>query len=304
METIVYLYDSTGAPIGFRYRTPDYAEEVWDDYYYEKNMQGDIVRVYNSEGVKLVSYVYTAWGEITSTTYHNSGANTTVTNNPFTYRGYYYDRDLGLYYLQSRYYDSKVCRFISPDTYISTGQGIIGYNMYSYCENNPVIRADYTGRLWRIVLIMAIAVVTIVALTSCDTNYDEVPNKSAEEIYDNNTTIFTPSDFNDPDQSIAVSINLNDIHGLSRDNEKIKEYTNTLADGIENEYSEIFESNEINRVQLYSEIKLHLVCWDLGILTKHANPADVNIYSNGDVKDKREFVNKLAFWLYGGEYNE
>ena len=48
----------------FRYRTPSYAEDVWDDYYYEKNMQGDIVRVYNSDGVSLVSYVYTAWGEI------------------------------------------------------------------------------------------------------------------------------------------------------------------------------------------------------------------------------------------------
>ena len=108
MKTIVYLYDSTGTPIGFRYRTPSYAKDVWDDYYYEKNMQGDIVRVYNSEGVSLVSYVYTAWGDRASTTYHHGGANTTVTNNPFTYRGYYYDRDLDLYYLQSRYYDSKV----------------------------------------------------------------------------------------------------------------------------------------------------------------------------------------------------
>ena len=155
LETIVYLYDSTGAPIGFRYRTPSYAENVWDDYYYEKNMQGDIVRVYNSEGVKLVSYVYTAWGDRASTTYHNGGANTTVTNNPFTYRGYYYDRDLDLYYLQSRYYDSKICRFISPDhssVVLATPMALTDKNLYAYCDNNPVTRADHDGEFWNYVI--------------------------------------------------------------------------------------------------------------------------------------------------------
>ena len=123
-------------------------------------MQGDIVRVYNSDGVSLVSYVYTAWGERTSTTYHHGGANTTVTNNPFTYRGYYYDKDLDLYYLQSRYYDSKVCRFISPDTYISTGQGIIGHNMYAYCNNNPVNYVDHTGNFpWLVVAILVLPMI-------------------------------------------------------------------------------------------------------------------------------------------------
>ncbi len=119
---------------------------MWDDYYYEKNMQGDIVRVYNSDGVSLVSYVYTAWGEITSTTYHNSGANTTVTNNPFRYRGYYYDRDLGLYCTSTRYYDSNIGRWISPDSVMSgVGGDISGYNLYAYCFNNPVNMVDHSG---------------------------------------------------------------------------------------------------------------------------------------------------------------
>ena len=204
MKTIVYLYDSTGAPIGFRYRTPSYAEDVWDDYYYEKNMQGDIVRVYNSDGVSLVSYVYTAWGERTSTTYHHGGANTTVTNNPFTYRGYYYDKDLDLYYLQSRYYDSKVCRFISPDTYISTGQGIIGHNMYAYCNNNPVNYVDHTGEFpWLVAVLVSIVsaayVITVSEIISDldkDDEFSEALYKSDPEVTgrSNHKAIYAESD--------------------------------------------------------------------------------------------------------------
>ncbi len=172
LKTIVYLYDSIGAPIGFRYRTPSYAEDVWDDYYYEKNMQGDIVRVYNSDGVSLVSYVYTAWGEITSTTYHNSGANTTVTNNPFRYRGYYYDRDLGLYCTSTRYYDSNIGRWISPDSVMSgVGGDISGYNLYAYCFNNPVMYSDHTGcwPSWVEKVAIAVAIVAVVATVAAIT---------------------------------------------------------------------------------------------------------------------------------------
>ena len=108
-------------------------------YYYEKNLQGDVVAVYNSSGTKLISYAYSAWGE-TTTTYHNGGASTTAINNPYTYRGYYYDKDLGLYYLQSRYYDANICRFINPDKFVSTGQGLTGYNMFAYCGKLHIIK--------------------------------------------------------------------------------------------------------------------------------------------------------------------
>ena len=65
--------------------------------------------------------------------------------NPIRYRGYYYDNETGLYYLQSRYYDSAIGRFVNADTYISTGQGFIGYNMFAYCNNNPVDGIDPCG---------------------------------------------------------------------------------------------------------------------------------------------------------------
>ena len=142
---VVYVYDVNGAPIGMNYRNSSYAANTWDVYWFEKNLQGDVVAVYDDDGTKLVSYKYDAWGNFT-TQYHNNGLTSTARYNPFTYRGYYYDTDLGLYYLNSRYYDSVVGRFINADGAISdVGGDIRGYNMYSYCFNNPVNMTDPDG---------------------------------------------------------------------------------------------------------------------------------------------------------------
>ena len=119
-----------------------YVANTWDTYFYEKNLQGDIIAVYDANGVKKISYVYNAWGA-TTTTYHNGASSSTVSN-AFTYRGYYYDKDLGLYYLMSRYYDANVCRFINADGQLNT-TSLLGYNLFAYCENNPVVRIDPNG---------------------------------------------------------------------------------------------------------------------------------------------------------------
>ena len=179
--TIVYLYDTNGSPVGFKYRTPSYAEDAWDEYFYEKNLQGDIVAIYNASGTKLISYTYDAWGNFT-TSYHNGGASTTATNNPYTYRGYYYDSDLELYYLQSRYYDSNTCRFINADGYVSTGQGILGYNMFAYCGNNPVMRVDPNGEGWISFVVLVIVVIIVTATTtSCSS---ATQNSTREDLTD------------------------------------------------------------------------------------------------------------------------
>ncbi len=65
--------------------------------------------------------------------------------NPLRYRGYVYDRETGLYYLQSRYYNPEIGRFINADSYAATGQGALGNNMFAYCNNNPVNMYDNTG---------------------------------------------------------------------------------------------------------------------------------------------------------------
>ena len=144
-KLLVYLYDVSGSPIGMRYRTSSYEAEIFDMFWFEKNLQGDIVAVYNSSGLKLASYTYDAWGNHT-VSYSNNGSSTSVKYNPFRYRGYYYDTDLQMYYLQSRYYDSKICRFINADSYISTGYGVLGYNMFAYCNNSPICYSDPEGK--------------------------------------------------------------------------------------------------------------------------------------------------------------
>ena len=126
----VYLYDVNGSPVGMQYHAATAGEYDWQVFWYEKNLQGDVVAVYSDSGVKLVSYNYDAWGNFT-TTYHNGGASTKVVDNPFTYRGYYYERDLNLYYLGTRYYDSKICRFINADKVMSGANGELnGANLY------------------------------------------------------------------------------------------------------------------------------------------------------------------------------
>ena len=65
--------------------------------------------------------------------------------NPIRYRGYYYDTESGLYYLNSRYYDPVTGRFINADGYVSTGQNVTDFNMFAYCKNNPIAYADATG---------------------------------------------------------------------------------------------------------------------------------------------------------------
>lgn len=142
--SVMYIYDADGSPIGMQYRASSYAENVFDYYLFEKNLQGDIVAVYGSDGTKYLEYFYDAWGNF-QIGYHNAGNLTPAALNPFTYRGYYYDSDLNLYYLNSRYYDQNIRRFINADSYVSTGQGILGNNMYAYCNNSPVNYVDFEG---------------------------------------------------------------------------------------------------------------------------------------------------------------
>ena len=134
-NTLDFFYDAMGTAYAVKYNGTL--------YYYITNLQGDILHIVNTSGTPVVSYTYSPYGKVLSTT--GTLASTLGVDNPLRYRGYYYDTDSGLYYLQSRYYDPELCRFINADSYTSTGQGIIGCNMFVYCLNNPINRVDIQG---------------------------------------------------------------------------------------------------------------------------------------------------------------
>ena len=138
-ELIRYLFDENGNRFGLEWKGTK--------YYYVFNGQGDVIGITDPRNRLAVSYTYDAWGKLLSTGGDNPAL---AAANPIRYRGYYYDTETGLYYIQRRYYDPEVGRWISPEPNVDVGEfdvgaGLIGYNVYGYCANNPINMIDITG---------------------------------------------------------------------------------------------------------------------------------------------------------------
>ena len=130
----IYLYDETGM-IGVMCNSIV--------YYYLRNLQGDVIAIYDASGEKKVEYAYDAWGNCTIVYAEDLAF---ANANPIRYRGYYFDRETGLYYLNARYYSPEWRRFISPDdTEYLDPETPNGLNLYAYCGNDPVNYADPSG---------------------------------------------------------------------------------------------------------------------------------------------------------------
>ena len=129
------VYDASGLPYAC----------VYDGsrFYYVLNQQGDVIRIVGYLGATLCEYQYDAWGNVLAIT--GIYKDTIGKINPIRYRGYYYDAETGFYYLQSRYYDPSIGRFINADSFASTGQDFLGCNMLAYCLNNPTRYVDING---------------------------------------------------------------------------------------------------------------------------------------------------------------
>ncbi len=149
LDYIYFFYDASGSPVGMNY--------LGYNYYYKKNLQGDIIEIWGTEDGtdnhtfrRLVEYTYDAWGNILQMNDTTDGWFKVGTANPFRYRGYYYDNESGFYYLQSRYYDPATGRFLNADMmeYIGLSGTTLGYNAFLYCENGAIARIDYTGYYW------------------------------------------------------------------------------------------------------------------------------------------------------------
>ena len=144
-KTLEFVYDDGSQPFAMIYNDGSTSTL----YYYVLNAQGDVIALLNANGTLAASYNYGAWGNYS--VHGADGKKTTDATfighiNPLRYRGYYYDRETRLYYLQSRYYDFANCRFINADTFATTdANGFLSANMFAYCENNPVGNSDPNG---------------------------------------------------------------------------------------------------------------------------------------------------------------
>lgn len=143
-STLFFYYDNNGTPTAFK--------NNGIMYYYVKNLQGDVIKILKQDGTVAATYTYDAWGKILSV---KDGSNVNVPSsngfhvanlNPYRYRGYLYDTETGLYYLQTRYYDPVVGRFLNADDMQFIIQySVLSANLYTYCRNNSITNIDIRG---------------------------------------------------------------------------------------------------------------------------------------------------------------
>ena len=144
-HNVAFMYDENGEAFGFNYNG--------NDYYYVRNAQNDVIFISNSDNIGVVMYQYDAWGNMTAC-YDTSDDGMLSIVNPYAYRGYFYEFETNTYFLKSRYYNPELCRFISADdsdTLFYTPDDVTDKNLFAYCDNNPVVRADSDGDVWHII---------------------------------------------------------------------------------------------------------------------------------------------------------
>lgn len=166
--TVVPLYDSSGEAIGFSVKKvggrPASVSTEPAVYTYVKNLQGDVIRILDKTGKIVVSYTYNPWGVPTVT-----GDTELAALNPCSYRGYDYDEETGYYYLQSRYYDPEVGRFLNTDEveYLDTSGQLTSCNLFVYCNNSPIGATDPDGHFAIYILGASIVLSPAIIIAAC-----------------------------------------------------------------------------------------------------------------------------------------
>ncbi|WP_162849745.1 RHS repeat-associated core domain-containing protein [Anaeroplasma bactoclasticum] len=159
----------------------------------------------DDNGTLLSKFDYDSFGNIINQT------GTIISN--FRYKGYYYDTDIELYYLKSRFYNPVLLRFITPDSieYLDSSS-IIGLNLYAYCGNDPINRVDENGNWWILAFIIAVAVVATIN-DVCKLVAGKVKATSTG----GNVQIVNSSEIHTPWVRLGYSFYLNHINPDTRD---------------------------------------------------------------------------------------
>ena len=268
-------------------------EGDWQDsiYYFDKNTLGDIIAIRDESGDIVARYVYDAWGN--HTVYNEYGgidySATSIGNiNPFRYRGYYYDNETGFYYLQTRYYDPTICRFINADNYelvAELSQTVGQLNLYAYANNNPIMLTDETGEgIWSVIGIM----LTVLIFATSDSKM--TPKQSSIAIADININGANPNG------KIQVNIDNNaieirDSYKITEDYDRRKILEIIMASS---EYSQYDYSRSINNY--LAEWELHNHFYYMGIMKSNAQ----HVYLNRIFGYKGQLLlEKIAYGIYG-----
>jgi len=157
-KVLNFVYDEAQMLVGFTYNN--------NEYFYDRTVTGEIRHIIDKNGHVYVSYEYDDWG---MPTYKSDG--TTIGNellelNPFMYKGYFYDREIKMYYLKSRYYDPDLGRFINADAEVGSVGETMGMNLYAYCKCNPISFSDENGNWpsWATKVCIGLGVIAVCAL--------------------------------------------------------------------------------------------------------------------------------------------
>lgn len=150
LSRLDFIYDENNRPFAMLYKANTATSSAPAVYYYLLDLQGDVIGLMDTNGNVAAYYDYDPWGatKVLNPNGSSNSSSSFIGNiNPLRYRGYYYDTETGFYYLESRYYDPTIGRFISADEFVTTdSSSILSANMFAYCENEPISRSDPNGK--------------------------------------------------------------------------------------------------------------------------------------------------------------
>ena len=159
-KVLNFVYDEAQMLVGFTYNN--------NEYFYDRTVTGEIRHIIDKNGHVYVSYEYDDWGMPTYKSDGSTIGNELLELNPFMYKGYFYDREVKMYYLKSRYYDPDLGRFINADAEVGSVGETMGMNLYAYCKCNPISFSDENGNWpsWATKICIGLAVIAVCAIVA------------------------------------------------------------------------------------------------------------------------------------------